>query len=83
MKSTVRSIGNSKGIIIPQNFLKECFIEDDVTIEVIDKHIVISAPNDAKRKNWEHAFKTMAENGDDQLLIPDVFNDEDISDWKW
>jgi antitoxin MazE len=83
MKSSIRSIGNSKGIIIPQSFLKECFIEDDVTIEVVNNHIIISAPEDSKRKNWGQAFKEMAENGDDQLLVPDSFKDEDIPDWKW
>jgi antitoxin MazE len=28
------------------------------------------------RENWDQAFKEMHANGDDQLLIPDVFDDE-------
>ncbi|MBN1340850.1 MAG: hypothetical protein JXA03_16095 [Bacteroidales bacterium] len=28
------------------------------------------------KKGWESAFKEMNENGDDQLLISDVFEDE-------
>jgi antitoxin MazE len=83
MKSSIRKIGNSKGIILPQSFLKECFIEDEVSIEVKDNHIIISAPEDIKRKGWEQAFKEMATNGDDQLVIPDLFSDEEITDWKW
>jgi antitoxin MazE len=83
MRSSIRKIGNSKGIIIPQSILKECLIEEVVSIEVKDKHIIISAPEEVKRKGWEAAFKKMAENGDDQLIIPDVFNDEDIADWTW
>ena len=83
MKSSIRNIGNSKGIIIPQSFLKECLIEDEVSIEVKDNHIIISAPEDVKRKGWEEAFKEMAINGDDKLVIPDRFNDEDITDWTW
>jgi len=71
------------GIILPQSFLKECFIEDEVSIEVKDNHIIISAPDSTKRKGWEQAFKEMATNGDDRLEIPDVFNDEEIPDWKW
>ena len=31
------------------------------------------------RNNWEGAFKKMHENGDDQLLIDDVFQDENFS----
>jgi antitoxin MazE len=83
MRSSIRKIGNSKGIIIPQNILKECLIDEVVSIEVKDKHIIISAPEETKRKGWEEAFKTMAKNGDDQLAMPDVFSDEDITDWTW
>lgn len=27
------------------------------------------------RQGWNESFKEMAENGDDELLIPDVFED--------
>jgi antitoxin MazE len=83
MKSNIRQIGNSKGIILPQSFLKECFIEDEVSIEVKDNHIIISAPDEVKRKGWDAAFKEMSANGDDKLVIPDIFKGEDISDWTW
>jgi len=83
MQSTIRNIGNSKGVIIPQNFLKECFIETEINIEVKDNKIVISPADNDKRKGWADAFKKMAENGDDELLIPDVFEDEDFKDWTW
>ena len=83
MKTSVRSIGNSKGIIIPQNFLKQCLIGEEVNIEVKDNQIVISAADNVKRKGWADAFKEMAKNGDDELLLPDVFEDEDTTDWKW
>ena len=83
MKTSVRSIGNSKGIIIPQSFLKQCFIEEEVNIEVKDSHIVISPVEDIKRKGWAEAFKQMADNGDDEQVLPDVFDDEDLTDWKW
>ena len=25
----------------------------------------------------------MAKNGDDELVIPDVFEDEELQDWTW
>lgn len=83
MQSTIRNIGNSKGVIIPRTFLTECFIETEVNIEVKDNKIVISPADNDKRKGWADAFKKMAENGDDELLIPDVFEDEDFKDWTW
>ncbi|WP_232335559.1 AbrB/MazE/SpoVT family DNA-binding domain-containing protein [Mucilaginibacter arboris] len=53
MKSTIRNIGNSKGIILPQNILKECSIEYEVNIEVKDNTIVISPVEEQKLlKKW-------------------------------
>ena len=83
MQSTIRKIGNSKGIILPQNFLKQCFIENEINIEVKDNTIVISPVDSQKRKGWVEAFKEMAKNGDDKLVIPDVFEDENLDDWTW
>ncbi len=33
-----------------------------------------------ERKGWAKAFQEMAKNGDDKLVMPDVFNDEIIHD---
>lgn len=35
------------------------------------------------RKDWPEAFQEMAKNRDDQLIIPDVFEDEDFKEWTW
>ncbi len=83
MQSTIRNIGNSKGIILPQSMLKLCFIENEVNIEVKDNTIVISSVNDNKRKGWAKAFQEMAKNGHDHLDAPDVFEDENFGDWTW
>ena len=34
------------------------------------------------RKGWDLKFKEMHENGDDKLLIEDVFEDENMEDWQ-
>mgnify|MGYP006306746555 FL=1 len=36
-------------------------------------------PKKKARKGWESAFKEMHENGDDQLLICDVFENENAA----
>jgi antitoxin MazE len=33
-----------------------------------------------ERKGWENAFQQMHENGDDSLLIDDVFDDENFAE---
>ena len=83
MQSTIRNIGNSKGVILPQNFLKQCFIENEINIEVKDNTIVISPVDNQKRKGWAEAFKEMAKKGEDKPIIPDVFDDENLDDWTW
>jgi len=84
MNTTIRNIGNSKGIILPKSILTQCDIENEVSIEVKGHHIIITAAIPApKRNGWEKAFKKMAENGDDALVMPDIFNDENTDDWTW
>ena len=43
---------------------------------------MIMKPETEPRKGWEESFQEMHENGDDQLLIPDVFEDELFDDFK-
>lgn len=85
MNAMVRKIGNSKGVIIPKSMLKECAIEDNISVEVKDKHIIITAaaPVKRKRQGWAAKFKEMAAAGDDALVIPDVLKDDDTTDWTW
>jgi antitoxin MazE len=83
MNTTIRNIGNSKGIILPKNILTQCDIDTDVSIEVKDHRIIITASPVPKRKGWEKAFREMAKNEDDALIIPEIFNDENTDDWTW
>jgi len=83
MRARVRNIGNSKGVILPKSLLNQCFIEDEVNVEVKGQQIIITPAEPERRKGWAEAFKKMAENGDDELIIPDVFEDENLDDWTW
>ncbi len=81
MVTTIINIGNSKGIILPKSILKQCEIDDQVNIKVQDKTIVITAAIPLiKRKEWGKVFKKMAKNGDDELVIPDVINNENTDE---
>ena len=85
MTTKLRKIGNSRGILLPKSILAQCEIENEVSVEVNGHHIIITAVTSVpeKRKGWEKAFKEMAENGDDALVMPDVFTDENTGDWTW
>jgi antitoxin MazE len=54
----------------------------EINIKVKDDR-TISAPVEVKRKGWDAAFKEMAANGDDKLVIPNVFKDENSAEWTW
>ena len=43
---------------------------------ILEKKLVISKSKPFSRKNWAKSFKEMHENGDDKLLIADIFEDE-------
>jgi len=34
------------------------------------------------RENWEEDFKRVHENGDDELLIDDIFEDKNLEEWE-
>ena len=75
MKISVIKIGNSKGIRFSKTLLEKYQIEDQVELVMESDHILIK-PVAKPRENWDIAFQEMHKNGDDQLLISDVFEDE-------
>lgn len=80
MRLAVVSIGNSKGIRIPKTVLDKYQISNSVEVEMREGELVLR-PVRKPREGWEEAFKKMHENGDDRLLIPDVFDDETWEEW--
>jgi antitoxin MazE len=43
---------------------------------------IVCIPASTPREGWEKSFKQMHEDGDDTLLIEDIFEDEAFEDWK-
>lgn len=81
MEANIVKIGNSKGVRLSKTILEKYQIGDRVEIILEDDQIVLK-PIKAPREGWAEAFKKMHEAGDDELLIPDVFEDEDLEEWK-
>jgi len=84
MRARIIKIGNSQGIRIPKPLLEQIGIGEDVELEVEDNRIVIQ-PVLNPRENWEEAFKRMAANGDDALLLDDndLAHSWDEEEWQW
>jgi len=81
MEVSVIKIGNSKGIRLSKTLLDKYNIQDTVEL-ILEKGQIVIKPLSRPRKGWEKAFKRMSENGDDRLLINDVFEDENLEEWK-
>ncbi len=80
MEIKVIKIGNSKGFRLPKAILEKYNIKDKIELILKNDYILIK-PVSTPRKGWEEAFKKMHENGHDQLLIDDVFEDENLDEW--
>lgn len=81
MELSVINIGNSKGIRLSKTILEKYNISDKIEL-ILEKGYIILKPKAEPRKDWEKAFAKMHENGDDQLLMDDVFDDEIFEEWS-
>jgi antitoxin MazE len=79
---SVVPVGNSRGIRLPKNLIAELNIGKTLQLERQGDSIVLTPLHEKPRENWEEAFAAMHQTGDDALLIPDVFMDENV-DWEW
>ena len=81
MEVSIVKIGNSRGFRLSKTILEKYQIKDKVEL-ILEKSQIIIKPVAEPRKGWDLKFKKMHENGDDKLLIGDVFEDEDMEDWQ-
>lgn len=80
MEVQLINIGNSKGIRFPKAILDEYNISDKIEL-ILEKGRIILKPKSNPRKGWEKSFKQMHENGDDKLLMDDIFDEEIFEEW--
>ncbi len=80
MELSIIQIGNSKGFRLSKTLIDKYKIKDKVEL-ILEKGYLILKPIIQPRKDWDIAFKEMNENGDDQLLFNDVFENEDLEEW--
>ncbi len=81
MEIPVVSIGNSKGIRLSKTILEKYNIHEKLEL-ILEQGYMILKAKDEPRKDWDKAFQKMHKNGDDQLLIDDVFEDENLEEWS-
>ena len=82
MLTTIRRLGNSRGILIPKPLLNQAGLEDQAEILVEGNTLVVRRPRSAPRSGWAEASRHLAAIGDDALVLPEFANELD-ADLKW
>jgi antitoxin MazE len=82
MMTTIRRLGNSRGIIIPKPMLKEAGFEEEAEITIEQGAIVLRKPSRDPRQGWADTSRKLAEAGDDRLIWPEFGNQND-GDLQW
>ncbi|MEI7596734.1 MAG: AbrB/MazE/SpoVT family DNA-binding domain-containing protein [Bacteroidota bacterium] len=80
MDISIVQIGNSKGFRLSKTILEKYNITDKVEL-ILEKGYLILKPKPNPRKGWEKAFEKMNQNGDDKLLMNDIFEEESFDEW--
>ena len=82
MRTTLKRVGNSQGVIIPKPLLAQIGLEHDVEIDVEDGAIVLRKPQRTPREGWAAVSRAIAGANDDGLLWPEFDHAED-RDLAW
>jgi antitoxin MazE len=77
MKTTIRRMGNSQGVLIPKPVLVQLGLEGEVEMEVENDTIVLRRPRHKAREGWADASKALAASGNDDLVMGEFSNADD------
>ena len=83
MQASVVKIGSSVGVIIPNFIVKETSLQigKKLDLRLTDKsEIVLTKSN--PREGWDLAAQELHLEQGDQLIVPDIFEDENFDEWK-
>lgn len=79
MEIAIRTIGNSKGVVLPKPLLAQAGLEGQTTASIVIENgsIVLRKPAKAVRAGWSEAAVAVAAKGGDALLMGEFGNVED------
>lgn len=77
MSVPIISIGNSKVIRLSKTIIEKYNFKDNVEL-ILEKDFIVLRPVIAVRKGWGKLFKQMHKNGDDKLLMTDIFEKDNF-----
>ncbi len=82
MRTAIRKMGNSQGVIIPKPLLAQVGLEDEAVMTIENDALVLRPVRRSPREGWAEASQLVAEHGDDALAWPEFGNTGD-KHLKW
>jgi antitoxin MazE len=82
MKTAIRRMGNSQGVLIPKPILAQLGFEDEVEMEIEDDTLVIRRPQKRVREGWAEASRDVAQAESDALVMGE-FGNADDTELSW
>ena len=79
MRTTLRKIGNSHGVLIPAPLLAECGITDEIDLYLEGAKIVIE-PVRLTRSGWFDGYRAEV---DSEAWWEGLLPDTDSDEWEW
>ena len=81
MRTTIRKMGNSQGVLIPKALLAQTGIGLATEMTVENGAIVLRKPKQMARETWAEASRTIAASGEEALAWPEFANEGD-DEWE-
>ena len=82
MKTSLRRIGNSQGVILPKPLLSQLNLGTEVELTIEQDAIVLRKSRGRVRKGWSEAGKRLAHRREHRLIWPEFPNRSDAK-LKW
>lgn len=84
MEVTIRTIGNSKGVVLPKPLLAQVGLEGELCadIKIEGDAIVLRRTSRGARTGWADAAKALSAQGNDALVMGE-FGNADDTDLAW
>ena len=84
MKTAIRKMGNSQGILIPKPFLMQTGLDiGEVEIQVQDDAIVIRKPRRTPREGWAEACRAIAAGSAEAPIVWPLLGRATEADVSW
>ncbi len=80
MKTTLRKVGNSRGVLIPAAFLAACEIGAEIEMRMEGRRIIIEPLNPPPRIGW---FKNYLPENDTDAWEGISETPAESEDWQW